>query len=151
MSDQDAGQAGPSETDQSGPCGAFRTRTGAVCVLENDHAGQHKFSDDVVAELRDERDWLRAENERLRGALLVAGQLGIDEIGDVDLHDEAYRVYVERTGRDDGEDPSLDDYAEAFVRAALRLGDVIGPQQMQVLQQCYRAERANAEEGTSDG
>ena len=60
---------------------------------------------------------LHAEIERLRRAVRVAGQLS-DVIGDVDLHDTAWDVYVARTGdgSQDGE-PSIDDYAEAFLRA----------------------------------
>ncbi|GIW90896.1 MAG: hypothetical protein KatS3mg109_1328 [Pirellulaceae bacterium] len=57
--------------------------------------------------------------ERYWNALRVASEL-VDGIGEVDLHEEAYNVYVERTGKDDGGDPSEDDYIEAFVRAVER-------------------------------
>lgn len=56
------------------------------------------------------------ELERLYKAVVYGARL-VDEINDVDLHYEAYATYCERHGgRDDGEDPSDDDYAEAFVR-----------------------------------
>jgi hypothetical protein len=61
----------------------------------------------------------RGERERWWNALKVAGQI-VDQIGDTDLHAEAYTVCVERTGRDDGQDVSEDDYAEAFLRAVDR-------------------------------
>ena len=59
------------------------------------------------------------EIERLQAAVNMAGRL-VDQVGDTDLHYEAYRVYVERTGDEDCDacEPNDDDYGEAFIHAA---------------------------------
>lgn len=55
---------------------------------------------------------------RLKAAMAIAGRL-VDALNGVDLHETAYEVYRKRTGSDDGGNVSDEDYAEAFVRAAL--------------------------------
>jgi len=57
-----------------------------------------------------------AEIERLRACVRFAATI-VDGIGEVDLHEAAYQVRVARTGVDDGEDATEDDYAEAFIEA----------------------------------
>jgi hypothetical protein len=64
-----------------------------------------------------------AELERLRRAVRFAARMA-DGINDEDVHGLAYDVLVERTGVDDGADPTDDDYAEAFMQIVDRASDV---------------------------
>ena len=61
------------------------------------------------------------EIARLHRAVVFAART-IDGIGDVDLHDEAYQAYVERTGDEDCQfgGPADEDYVEALILAAER-------------------------------
>ena len=97
--------------------GVERGATDVVLRLRADADCLHGPTKDepcpVCALLREAAD----ELERRWEALKVAGQI-CDGLGEYDLHDLAHIVHTESGGDPHDPEPTLDDYAEAFCRAA---------------------------------
>jgi len=92
-----------------------------ILRMPKEHLDDPIIWQQFVSAARDAADELELRDDRIarlyRAAVFAART--IDGIGAIDLHDEAYQVYVKRTGDEDcrcGE-PTDKDYVEALILA----------------------------------